>query len=240
MTLTLVDDAALERSHVVANARMNRARRLSGINSYERELGFDPLAWLRARPAQHGSAAWLDLCCGSGQALIEAASTCAATGEQITFRGVDLIDSFVEIPAALRSLRLEAASLHRWDSPDRFDLITCVHGLHYVGDKLGLVERAVSWLVPGGQFLAHLDLANLRRASGEPLGRLALARFRAAGMVFDRRSSLLTCSGPRSIAFGLKCLGADDSAGPNRTRQEAVDSYYVASGARRAVKNRWA
>lgn len=141
-------------------------------------------------------------------------------------------------PPTLQSLRLEAASLHRWEPPDRFDLITCVHGLHYVGDKLALVERAARWLAPDGMFRAHLDLANLRRASGEPLGRLALARFRAAGMVFDRRTGLLTGSGPRSIAFGPKYVGADDAAGPNRTGQEAVDSYYAVSGARRAVKNR--
>ena len=237
MTQTLVDDTDLERSSVVANARMNRTRGLSGINSYARELGFDPLAWLRARAAQYGSASWLDLCCGSGRALIEAAAQCAESGERVTFRGVDLIDSFEETPPTLQSLRLEAASLHHWEPPERFDLVTCVHGLHYVVDKLALVERAAGWLAPEGKFLAHLDLANLRRASGEPLGRMALARFRAAGVAFDRRSGVLSYGGRQQITFNLQYLGADDRAGTNRTGQEAVDSYYNASRGSRAAKN---
>ncbi|WP_232837191.1 class I SAM-dependent methyltransferase [Lentzea terrae] len=48
------------------------------------------------------------------------------------------------------------------------DLVTCVHGLHYVGDKLGLLVRAASWLVPGGRFVANFDVAGVRRADGSP------------------------------------------------------------------------
>ena len=39
----LLDDAALEASAVVANCTMNRERQLDGVNSYARELGFNPL-----------------------------------------------------------------------------------------------------------------------------------------------------------------------------------------------------
>src|SRR5689334_4762791 len=39
----LLDDAALELSAVVANCAMNRERQLAGVNSYTRELGFNPL-----------------------------------------------------------------------------------------------------------------------------------------------------------------------------------------------------
>lgn len=39
----LLDQEALDRSPVVANAAMNRERRLHGTNSYARELGIDPL-----------------------------------------------------------------------------------------------------------------------------------------------------------------------------------------------------
>ena len=38
------------------------------------------------------------------------------------------------------------ASLATWRPERAYDLITCVHGLHYIGDKLGLVARAASWL----------------------------------------------------------------------------------------------
>jgi hypothetical protein len=37
-----LDDAALQASPVVANCLMNRERQLRGVNSYARELGFDP------------------------------------------------------------------------------------------------------------------------------------------------------------------------------------------------------
>ncbi len=43
---------------------------------------------------------------------------------------------------------------------DAFDLITCVHGLHYAGDKLAVLTRAVDWLTPGGLFAADLDLCD--------------------------------------------------------------------------------
>ena len=36
------------------------------------------------------------------------------------------------------------ASLAAWRPERTFGLITCVHGLHYVGDKLGLISRAAS------------------------------------------------------------------------------------------------
>ena len=45
----LLDDAALEMSAVVANCAMNRERQLTGVNSYARELGFDPLQVVTAR-----------------------------------------------------------------------------------------------------------------------------------------------------------------------------------------------
>ena len=39
-----------------------------------------------------------------------------------------------------------------WRPDRRFDLITCVHGLHDVGDRFGLVARAASRLVEDGWF----------------------------------------------------------------------------------------
>jgi hypothetical protein len=75
----LLDDDRLERSAVVANCRMNRERDLLGSNGYGRELGLDPLDFLKGRAAGH-PAAWLDLCCGTGKALIRAAAAVHAEG----------------------------------------------------------------------------------------------------------------------------------------------------------------
>ena len=63
----LLDDDELERSAVVANCRMNRERNLLGSNGYDRELGFDPLAFLKERTTADVTVAWLDLCCGTGR-----------------------------------------------------------------------------------------------------------------------------------------------------------------------------
>lgn len=69
----LLDDGALHALAVVANCSMNRERQLAGVNSYTRELGLDPLEVLRASITGSGTGAWLDLCCGTGRALIQAA-----------------------------------------------------------------------------------------------------------------------------------------------------------------------
>jgi SAM-dependent methyltransferase len=195
----VLGDEELTRSWVVANNAMNRERGLDGVNSYARELGFHPLAAL----PEGGS--WLDLCCGSGRALTEAAQR----DPSLTLVGVDLIDAG---PTFI------TASLATWQPDRRFDLITCVHGLHYIGDKLGLLSRIFSWLAPGGRFAGHLDLGNIKTPN-----RFSLRRF---GIDYDRRRHLVTCHGPREIVFPYDYAGADDRAGPNYTGQDAVDSYY--------------
>ncbi|WP_405111703.1 hypothetical protein OG559_02090 [Micromonospora sp. NBC_01405] len=47
-SVELLGNDALEQSAVVANCAMNRERQLSGVNSYTRELGFNPLDVLAA------------------------------------------------------------------------------------------------------------------------------------------------------------------------------------------------
>jgi tRNA G46 methylase TrmB len=79
----LLSDAELERSAVVANCAMNRERQLAGVNSYARELGFSPLGFLWSRLAgrpEPARAGWLDLCCGTGRALIQAAAQLPGPG----------------------------------------------------------------------------------------------------------------------------------------------------------------
>lgn len=227
----LLDDDSLDTSPVVANASMNRDRGVAGLNSYARELGFSPLEFLEACARQRGSAAWLDLCCGTGRALIEAAQHLDAVLDPSATElvGVDLIPMFWPVPPDVPDVRLIAASLARCEPGRTFDLITCVHGLHYVGDKLGLIGRAVSWLVPDGRFAAHLDMANVRLADGRPAAWHVSRAMGRAGLRYDRRRRLVSCEGRRPLSFPMVYAGADDSAGPNFTCQPAVDSWYARS-----------
>lgn len=222
--MRLLDDSALEASPVVANNTMNRERGLSGVNSYTKELGFDPYAFL---VAQEDPKAWLDLCCGSGKALIHAAGRFAdeQPDTDVSLVGVDLVDHFL---GGFRPPRLEliAASVADWTTSQRFDLITCVHGLHYVGDKLGLLTRAASWLGPEGVLVADFDAQSIRDGEGRTAARKVTSILRAAGWEYDARRKRVRCVGARGLDFTGTYLGADDTAGPNYTGQPAVSSSY--------------
>jgi SAM-dependent methyltransferase len=224
--MKLLSDDELERSAVVANCRMNRERGLAGSNGYGKEVGFNPLDFLKGRLAHGRLVAWLDLCCGSGKALIEAATIIRAEGLGVEIVGVDLVGMFRSPDPGPTCLRLVETSLATWSPDRRYDLITCVHGLHYVGDKLGLVARAASWLADDGLFVGNLDLANLRLANAPEAGRRVSSDLRRAGLAYDRRKRLITCLGKRAVDLPYRYLGADDRAGPNYTGQAAVDSYY--------------
>ncbi|MFJ4982564.1 class I SAM-dependent methyltransferase [Streptomyces sp. NPDC088732] len=217
----LLPDDELEGSSVVANNTMNRERGLSGVNSYARELGFDPVGELLARSA---SPSWLDLCSGEGRALREAAAVLPATA---VLTGVDLVGPLVPVPVP-PGVELVTASAATWTPRRSYDLITCVHGLHYVGDRLGLLARAASWLSPGGLLVAHLDPAWIRRADGTSGGRQVAAALRSAGFTYDARHHRLTLSGHRVVRLPFRYLGADPHAGPDWTGQPSVASYYAA------------
>ncbi|MGZ3143395.1 class I SAM-dependent methyltransferase [Lentzea chajnantorensis] len=204
--MSLLADEALWRSAVVANCAMNRERGLAG---YRRELGLD----LRLPSGTR----WVDLCCGSGKALAEAARA------DVAITGVDLVDHHVpERPG----LRFVVAPVDEWEPAAAVDLVTCVHGLHYVGDKLAVLTRAVSWLAPGGRFVANFDVASVRRADGSPYGRVLTKALRAAGFRYDTRKRLISFAGEGRPALPFRYLGADDRAGPNYTGQPAVHSCY--------------
>jgi len=170
--MEFLSDDVLEQSGVVANSRMNRERTLIGSNGYSKEVGFNPLDLLKETVASAGQAHWLDLCCGSGKALIEAARIVHSEGidSRIEILGVDLVGMFSDSGSEQKCLRLVEASLTAWQPGRTFDLVTCVHGLHYIGDKLGLIARAASWLTSNGQFAANLDLNNLRLQDGRSAG----------------------------------------------------------------------
>lgn len=228
--MKLLDDDELERSAIVANCRMNRERDLIGSNGYSRELGFNLLDFLRGRMASDRQVAWLDLCCGTGKALIQAARISQAEGMHIEIVSVDLVGMSHRRDPNLTCLRLVEASLTTWHPDHPFDLITCVHGLHYVGDKLGLIARAASWLVEDGLFMTNLGLQYLKFADGRPAGRRVVSDLRRVGISYDRRKRLLTYRGRKEVSLPFRYLGADDQAGPNYTRQPAVDSYYQPEG----------
>ena len=116
--MDLLTDDELERSAVVANCRMNRERDLAGSNGYGWELGLEPLDELTQRASEGCPASWLDLCCGSGKALIEAARIANAEGLNVEIVGVDLVGMFLRPDPDLTCLRLVEASLTRW-LPDR-------------------------------------------------------------------------------------------------------------------------
>ena len=220
--MKLLSDEQLEASAVVANCRMNRERNLRGSNGYDRDLRFDPLEFLRTIDAKHGNATWLDLCCGTGKALIEAASEIQQDELSVSIIGVDLVGMFD--PHDSQHLQLVEASLSQWQPTCKFDLITCVHGLHYVGDKLGLIERASSWLTPIGRFAANLDRDNMKieNEDGSPL----IDALRKEGFSFSALQHLLQSDSIRNVKLPFEYLGADPEAGPNYTGQPAVNSWY--------------
>jgi SAM-dependent methyltransferase len=227
----LLDDAALEMSAVVANCAMNRERQLAGVNSYARELGFGPLQVASAAAGssgQDGTAAWLDLCCGSGRALIQAARQVRDAGlaGRVDLTGVDLVDAFDAVPGSVAGLELVCAPVAAWEPRRSFDLITCVHGLHYIGDKLALLTRAAGWLTPAGRLAADLDLSAVR-VGGPAATRRLRSRLREAGFAYNPRRRQITCVGRREVRLPYAYLGADDRAGPGYTGQRAVTSYYT-------------
>ncbi|MFE0510162.1 class I SAM-dependent methyltransferase [Streptomyces sp. NPDC058964] len=216
---SLLSPSELERSSVVANNTMNRERGLAGVNSYARELGLDPLARLRGRPAP----SWLDLCSGEGRALREAASALPADA---VLTGVDLVGPLVPRPAP-PALEEIVASVSTWTPARTYDLITCVHGLHYVGDQLGLLSRAASWAAGDGLLCAHFDPDSVRWTDGSAAGRTAVTALRAVGFEYSPRHHRLTLRGGRSVDLPFRYVGADPAAGPNYTGQPAVRSHYA-------------
>jgi SAM-dependent methyltransferase len=225
--MQLLNSQELEQSSVVANCAMNRERQLTGPNSYERELGFDILQFLQSFPFP---VTWVDLCCGTGRDLIQAAEQVEREAPgHVQIEGIDLAGMFAENPVP-GVLTLHEQGLEAWQPTGPYALVTCIHGLHYVGDKLAAIAKAAAKLQPNGLFIASLDLSNFRHGDGQPAGRAIAAQLRSHGFTYDTRRHLLSCQGPRvvdfELQFELQYLGANTEAGPNYTGQPAIDSYY--------------
>ncbi|MFG1771421.1 class I SAM-dependent methyltransferase [Nocardia salmonicida] len=221
----LLDNSTLEQSSVVANNAMNRGRGLSGVNSYTRELGFDPYEVLaeRLRADPTARVTWVDVCCGSGRALLEAEQRFDREfpTADVTIIGLDLVDFFLGEPRSPR-LHLLTTSATTWTPPHKADLVTCVHGLHYIGDKLALIEAMTNWLAPTGLFAADFDPAEIRRPTGAPAAEVVIETLRAAGLTYNPHR----IHGHGRPEFTATYLGADPTAGPGYTGQPSVVSYY--------------
>ncbi len=206
MSRSLIDLPTLENSPTVANCRMNREREIRGTNSYAADLGFDVIQFLVERLETSEAVAWLDLCCGSGRALIQAAECLRDLGlaDRVALVGVDLVDMFAAVPAGIGNLTLTAASAHDWRPSRAFDLITCVHGLHYVGDKLDLIARAAAWLRPEGVFAGHLDLRNIKLVGRKAANARVGKEFKRLGLEYDRRRHIVSCRGCRQVEFPFR------------------------------------
>lgn len=225
--MKLLSESELIWSSIVANSKMNRERNASGINSYEQEFKFKPEVFLKTYIEKYGQVKWLDLCCGQGKALIQAATYLSEMNLQdhAILKGFDLIDTFLNIPPAVKCLDFEVKSVVDWSSEDKYDLITCVHGIHYVGDKLKVLQLAFDSLNPEGIFIANLDLNNIE-ISGCKTENYLKTIFKNKGIEYNPRTRILKCTGPRNIHFDVYYKGASDEAGPNYTGQEAVTSFY--------------
>jgi SAM-dependent methyltransferase len=224
-----LNNQVLEQSSVVANSMMNRERGIVGGNSYSKELAFNPLSFLQTRLQHRESVTWLDLCCGTGKALLEAARFFYDNdlSSKVKIVGVDLAGMFNRQPIEITSLHLIESSLTDWHPTDEFDLITCVHGLHYVGDKIELLQKTASWLKEDGLFLTNIDPTSLKYADGKDAGKPLMKALRKNGFQYQARRHLLICEGKKALNLNLTYLGADDQAGPNYTGQPAVNSYYT-------------
>ncbi len=225
--MPLLPEDKLIWSPIVVNCRMNRQRNASGINSYEQELRFKPEIYLETLIQQQGQASWIDLCCGEGKALAQTAQYLCTQGLQkhVTLTGIDLLDTLVTPAPNLQCLHFQAMSLANWTPTQSYDLITCIHGLHYVGDKLKVIETAIKALRPSGVFVANLDLRNIV-IQGVRTPSYLKSIWQQYRLTYQSRRKLLSGQGPAEISFGVQYLGADDTSGKNYTGQEAVTSYY--------------
>jgi trans-aconitate methyltransferase len=203
---------------------MNRDRNASGINSYEKEFKFIPAHFLEKIVQEKGSATWLDLCCGSGFALVQTYADLVRKGlqQQVQLKGIDLLDTFPPEAANSAGLTFEVTSVVDWQPDQSYDLITCSHGLHYLGDKLKVIAMACGALTPNGHFIAHLDLQNIAVPPHISLKKI----FSGDGIQYSSRTRIIRRTGTLAFNAGLSYVGADDQAGPNYTGQGAVTSYY--------------
>jgi len=224
--MKLLKEDELQWSSVVANNSMNRERVAFGVNSYEQEIGFNPINFIEKRVSQP-DISWTDLCCGSGNALYQAADYFESkkSVKKISIVGIDLV-SYFSSRSTSKILELREMNLKDWEPKQTQDLITIIHGLHYIGDKINLITTAASYLKKDGLFIGNLDLNNILIKGSKIPQQVVLNLFKKNKIHYDHKKKLISIFGPQKIKTNLRYLGADDKAGPNYTGQPVVNSYY--------------
>ena len=232
--MNLIPENELRHSPVVANCRMNRKRKLTGINSYEKEIGINIEGYLgEKREPKSSTVRWLDICCGEGNALIELSTRLKDSHQSdgIELVGIDLVGMFNHYDSTETPfLHLVETPIETWKTSQEYDLITCIHGIHYLGDKLGIIQKIVSMLASNGRFYGNLDLENVPDESDHSLSKWVREQWGQMGWEYQSRKRLLKIQGKRHWPITWQYLGADDAAGPNYTGQEVVNSYYRITG----------
>jgi len=226
MKPNLLNDEELEWSAVVANNAMNRERIATGVNSYEKEIKINPISFIKNRNSET-YIQWTDLCCGRGNALIQTSEHFKGSelAEKLFLKGIDLVEYFEEYKKT-ENLSLEKMNLNRWKPEKKNDLITIVHGLHYIGDKLDLIVKSISSLKEGGLFIGNLDLNNIEIEGHKHPKKVILDFFKKNKIDYNQRTKIISAKSSIEIKNNLLYLGANDKAGPNYTGQEAVNSIY--------------
>lgn len=207
--MQLIPDDKLIWSPTVANSRMNRSRNASGINSYEQEFKFKPGQFLESAVAEKGSAAWLDICCGEGKALLQTAQYFKNRNRQqaIELNGIDLIEN----SNSNSDVVFYVMPFSSFKSAIKYDLITCVHGLHYVENKLAAIEKAISLLKVKGLFVANLDLSDICIKDTDS-NQLLKDRLKKENIQYNSRRKIIKKIGYDELRFDYDYLGADEKA----------------------------
>lgn len=223
----LLQNDDLAWSPVVANNSMNRERKAIGANSYEKDIYFNPIDFLLERQVT-SIVRWLDLCCGKGNALIQTAEFLDKKGvlNEFDLEGIDLVNFFAP-SKNYSNLKFSVQNLENWIPQKEYDLITIVHGLHYLGDKINLIQKAISSLTPNGLFIGNMDLDNIKIQGIKQSKKYVLEFLNDNDIEYDSRKKIISSTGKKEIKSDYIYLGADDKAGANYTGQATVDSYYV-------------
>jgi len=226
MNSNLLNDWSLEWSCTVANNAMNRERKAIGINSYTNEIKLNVIEFIISREHEK-NIYWTDLCCGRGKALIQVSDYFknSMLYDNLFLNGIDLVDFFDDYNNS-NNLSLLQLNLNRWQPRYKSDLITVVHGLHYIGDKIGMIIKSISSLKPDGLFVGNLDLDNIIIDNNKKGKLLILNFFKRNKINYSARNKIISSGYIENLQSDFIYLGADDKAGPNYTGQNAVNSFY--------------
>lgn len=226
--INLKNDDELSWSSVVANNTMNRKRVASGVNSYEKDIKINIESYLKGIESKQ-EVRWIDLCCGEGNALLEVVNILKKEPNSSRYKleGIDLVGYFNPSVFEVENiLEVSETNLSDWTTNFKYDLITIVHGLHYIGDKLKLIKYAASRLKSDGILLANLDIRDVEITNEVDSKKVIQEYFRKEGIDYNLRTKLMRIEGNKNMQQDFVYLGADDRVGANYTGQDVVKSYY--------------